>query len=181
MQQAQNMCSQMDKGDNRCKLTKLAEQPMGSMGNRVVYGEGKINENVNPIKRNVNLILKDYLQQALELVSSDPDTGGDYNFDENYTINDFDTETIEQAKKDINWFMVNGKELIKKGELDEWGIAFGMITSRNTPSIEFWNVFTPQETEEDYALATNLLNLAMKLGYIQIIKTDEGKLRIVKK
>lgn len=36
---AQTMCTQIDDGENECSVIKLAEQPTGSLDNRVIYGE----------------------------------------------------------------------------------------------------------------------------------------------
>lgn len=118
--------------------------------------------------------MKNYLEFAIETVGSDPETEseGGYDWGLNHTIKDFDNETISQAKKDIIWFLNKTTPIIKKYNLDDSEIANGIVASRSTGSPDFW--------ELPVSLANKLTKIALELGYIDIIKNTNGKLKIIK-
>jgi hypothetical protein len=129
----------------------------------------------------VEEILKNYLNDSISTLGTDPDTEseGGYGWDYKYNVNDFDEETITQARKDIKWFLFKADKLLRffyskyKNRVEPDEIAWGMVTSRNMGTSEFWNLESPFD---DY-----FSDIAIQLGYITIIKTKNGKLRIVKK
>ena len=159
---------------------------------RVLSEQKKLNEEFRkPLYDNNDIeeILKNYLNNALSLVGYDPETEDDW--DSKYNINDFDEETILQARKDIKWFVFKAdkylKQILKKfgSKLENSEVAWGLVCSRNLGDYSFWNVYAQyggaESEAQDDIVAKGLNNIAIQLGYIKIIKTEQGKLKIVKR
>ena len=90
--------------------------------------------------------LNQYLETALWSSADESTESGGYPLDDNYAIDDIGSETIEQAKLDIEEFKLKAGSLIDDFEDSNLGHDFWL--TRNGHGAGFWDGDYPKEIGE---------------------------------